>query len=209
MRKIFLIILFSFLFGGNEFDKVGSTSAQFLKMGVGARSMGMGGSFVGLANDASALFWNPAGLSFSKGINTLFSHNDWALDISHEFIGAIIPLKNNNHLGVSFSALTMGEKEVTTVIEPDGNGLYYSVLDLAMGLSYAKSISDRLSYGLTLKYIRTSAYNESASTVAFDIGSILRTSFHNLKIGMALSNFGGELRYEGRDLIGKSDIDDQ
>ena len=170
--------------------------------------MGMGGSFVGLANDASALYWNPAGLSSSKGINTIFSHNDWALDISHEFIGVIIPLQNKSHFGVSFSALTMGEKEVTTVEEPDGTGLYYSVMDLAMGLSYAQAISDRLSYGLTLKYIHTSAYNESASTVAFDLGSILRTAYHNLKIGMSLSNFGGELQYQGRDLIGKTDIDE-
>lgn len=210
MKRISFIILISItcLFGGSGFDKVGSTSAQFLKMGVGARSMGMGGSFVGLANDASALFWNPAGMIYSSGIHTLFSHNDWALDISHDFIGTIIPVKNSGRLGISFSALTMGEKEITTVYEPDGTGLYYSVMDLSMGASYAQMISDRLSYGLTFKYIRTSAHNESASTVAFDIGSILRTAFHNLKIGMALSNFGGELQYKGRDLIGKTDVDE-
>jgi len=210
MRKIYFTIFLTVtcLFGGHEFDKVASTSGQFLKLGVGARSMGMGGSFVGLADDASALFWNPAGMTYSSGVHSLFSHNDWALDISHDFVGAVIPLNNKGRLGFSFSALTMGEKEITTVSEPDGTGLFYSVMDLSMGASYAQTISDRLSYGLTFKYIRTSAHNESASTVAFDIGSILRTAFHNLKIGMALSNFGGELQYRGRDLIEKSDIDD-
>lgn len=69
-------------------------------------------------------------------------------------------------------------------------------------------VSDRLSYGFTLKYIQLSAYNERARTFAFDVGSILRTNFYGMKIGMALSNFGGEMRYQGRDLIAKSDFDE-
>lgn len=198
----------TFVWGGS-FDKVGTTAAQFLKLGVGARAQGMGGSFVALADDGTALYWNPAGLTYLSGVNTVFNHNEWVLDISHEFMGLSIPTGRSGVMGFSITALTMGKKEVTTVREPGGTGLYYSVMDLAAGLSYARKLSDRLSYGLTLKYVRLSAYNELAQTMALDIGSLLQTDFYGLRIGMALTNFGGDLRYDGRDLIEKADIDEE
>jgi len=205
---VMLVLPVAFLQGGS-FDKVGTTAAQFLKLGVGARALGMGGSFVALANDGTALYWNPAGLTHLSGVNTVFNHNEWVLDITHEFMGLSIPTGSGGVVGFSITALTMGKKEVTTVREPGGAGLYYSVMDLAAGLSYARRLSDRLSYGLTLKYIRLSAYNEVAQTMALDVGSLLRTDFYGLSIGMALTNFGGDLRYEGRDLIEKADIDEE
>ncbi len=197
------------LLGGGSFDKVGTTAAQFLKLGVGARALGLGGSFVALADDGTALYWNPAGLTHLSGVNTVFNHNEWVLDITHEFMGLSVPMGRSGVVGFSVTALTMGKKEVTTVREPGGTGLYYSVMDLAAGLSYARKLSVRLSYGLTLKYVRLAAYNEVAQTMALDIGSLLRTDFYGLSIGMALTNFGGDLRYEGRDLIEKADIDDE
>jgi hypothetical protein len=62
--------------------------------------------------------------------------------------------------------------------------------------------------GITGKFVQLNAYNESASTMAIDVGSILRTDFYGLRIGMALSNFGGDFQFSGRDLILKADIDD-
>ena len=50
--------------GGRTITKVGTTSAQFLKIGVGAKAIAMGGTFVAQANDLSALYWNPAGLAY-------------------------------------------------------------------------------------------------------------------------------------------------
>ncbi len=209
IKHVIKIILISGLaLGDHSFDKVGTTSAQFLKLGVGARAMGMGGGFVALADDGSAMYWNPAGMMNQKGFNTSFMHNDWALDISHDFVGVTFPAGRSGILGFSLTALSMDEQEVTTVLEPDGNGLTYTVLNMAFGVSYARQISDRFSYGHTVKIIRLSAYNEVANTAAIDIGMLLRTDFHGLKIGMCVSNFGGEIRYEGRDLIEKADIDD-
>lgn len=196
------------VFGASGFDKVGTTIAPFLKLGVGARAMGMGGSFVALSDDGSAMYWNPAGMMNQKKINTAFIHNNWAMDISHDFIGVSFPTGRSGVLGFSLTALSMDEQDVTTVAEPDGNGLTYSVLDMAIGISYAHQISDRFSYGQTIKYIRLVAFNEIANTIATDIGMLLRTDFHGMKIGMCLSNFGGEPKYEGRDLIESADIDD-
>ncbi|NOZ74204.1 MAG: PorV/PorQ family protein, partial [FCB group bacterium] len=137
-----------------------------------------------------------------------FHHLDWALDIRKDYISLLSPLGRGTALGLSLSALSMDEQPVTTVGEPDGNGLTYGVLDLALGISLARQVSDRLGYGLTMKTIHLSAYNETASGFAFDIGSILRTDFHDLRIGMALTNFGGDIKYEGRDLLAKADIDE-
>ncbi|NOZ08049.1 MAG: UPF0164 family protein [FCB group bacterium] len=208
MKKTILLIgiLTAFIFA--EFDKVGTTTAQFLKLGVGARALGMGGSFVALADDGSATYWNPAGLANLRSPSLSLYHNPWVLDIKHEYLSMAFPQGRVGTVGFFVSALTMGEKEVTTVNQPEGTGIYYSTLDLAVGASYAMRLSDRFSYGLTLKYIRLSGYNETAGTVAFDLGSILRTNFYDTRIGISLSNFGGELTYSGRDLLHPADIDD-
>lgn len=208
MKKLLFtcVMLVSVLYA--EFDKRGTTTAQFLKIGVGARAQGMGGSFTALANDGSATFWNPAGLVQQRKIGVGLYHNPWVLDISHDYLSFSIPIRDRATCAFFFSALTMDDQEITTVNEPDGTGLYYSTMDLAAGFSYSRLFSDRLAYGFTFKYIRLSAYNEKASAVAFDMGSILKTDWYGMTIGMSLSNFGGELQFDGRDLITKTDIDE-
>lgn len=191
------------------FDKVATTAAPFLKMGVGARAISMGGGFVALADDATALYWNPAGMTYSQGVTATASHNDWMLDINHDYVGIILPGRSNERIGLSATSLTMGEQQVRTLENPNGTGLTYGVMDLAISASYARQITDRLSFGLSGKFIQLTAYNESAEALALDIGSILRTDFYGLKIGMALSNFGGDIQFRGRDLIVKADIDEQ
>jgi hypothetical protein len=100
----------------------------------------------------------------------------------------------------------MGEQEVTTVANPEGTGIYYDVRDLALGLSYSRQLTDRFSVGLTAKYVLQSMYNVQASSLTLDLGSYLRTGFHNLIIGMAISNFGGTMQLDGRDLITIADV---
>ena len=147
MRKLLtLALLASSLLA--EFDKVGTTAAPFLRMGVGSRATAMGGAYVALADDGFATFWNPAGMLSVDKTTAAFSHNDWALDIRHQFASLIIPTDPNGRLGLSVTALTMGEQEVTTVSQPDGTGLYYNVTDLAFGVSYARQISDRFRFFL-------------------------------------------------------------
>ena len=77
MKKFILIIfLFAFsntLFGGG-FSKVGTAAAQFLKIGVGARAMGLGGTFSAIANDVSTIYWNPAGIANLKTTSIGFTH---------------------------------------------------------------------------------------------------------------------------------------
>jgi len=206
MRR--LLILFVLISGLQaEFDKVATTAAPFLKMGVGARAVSMGGGFVALANDGSSIYWNPAGMTHTQGMTISASHNDWMLDLSHDYVGFIISTSPNGKIGLSVTSLTMGEQPVRTLQNPEGTGIKYGVQDLNFNLAYARRITDRLSFGMTLKMVQLQAFNESARSFAMDIGSILETDFYGLKIGMALSNFGGDIQYAGRDLIVDTDID--
>lgn len=211
MRKIItltLIIIITLPVGGlcGGFSKVGTAAAQFLKIGVGARAAGMGETFVAVANDVNALYWNPAGIANLKSISVGVSHSQWFAEIFHNYAGMAIPLSESDVLGLSAISLSTNEQEVTTVEQPEGTGVFYDVSDIAIGLSYARALTDRFSVGLTVKYIQQTAHNVLANTVALDIGTYLRTGFHNLVIAMSVSNFGGNMQLEGRDLIILADI---
>ena len=188
------------------FSKVGTAVAQFLKIGVGARATGMGESFAAVANDVNALYWNPAGITNIKSISLGVSHTQWFAQLFHNYIGIVIPLSEDNVLGISAVSLTTNEQEVTTADRPDGTGVFYTVNDVAFGLSLAHKLTDRFSVGVTAKYIQQTLYNESANTFAIDIGTYLRTGFHNLVIAMCVSNYGGTMQLEGTDLIALADI---
>ena len=82
MRKCFIIIVCIHFFIGNAYavDKIGTTAAKFLHMNVGSRAVGMGGAFTSIANDATAMYWNPAGLGFHKVKEVFFNHSNWIAD---------------------------------------------------------------------------------------------------------------------------------
>jgi hypothetical protein len=207
MIKIILVLALmpAALFGG-DFSKVGTAGAQFLKIGVGARGSAMGEAFVAVTSDVDALYWNPAGITKLHTISLSVSHSQWFADIAHDFAGLVVPLSENDLIGISAIGLNTPEQEVTTVEQPEGTGIYYKVSDLAIGVSYARALTDRFSVGITAKYIQENLYNESASTFAVDFGTLLQTGFYGLVIGMSVTNFGGNLQLEGRDLISTSDI---
>jgi opacity protein-like surface antigen len=207
--KSSFIILFLYLglLQGGEITKVGTTAAQFLKIGVGARSAAMGESFVAMANDASAIFWNPAGLASIKGKEVLLAHTEWIADISFDFGGVAISTESMGTFAVYAVTLNMGEMERRTELEPEGTGELFDASDLALGLSYAKYFTDRFAFGISVKYVQQQIWQETAQTFAIDAGIIYHTEVKNLRLGMALSNFGGKMQMSGKDLLHFHDID--
>jgi Type IX secretion system protein PorV len=204
---IFLILIPTSAFAGG-FSKVGTAAAQFLKIGVGARAMALGGTFTSIANDVSTIYWNPAGITNINSVSIGFTHSQWFADITHDFAGISIPISSSDYIAIQATTLNTGEQEVTTIAQPDGAGVFYEVRDLAFGVSYGRQLSDRFSVGVSAKYVMQSLYNVEASSITFDIGSYLRTGFHNMIIGMAISNFGGDMKLEGRDLITITDLNE-
>ncbi len=180
---------------------VGTNAAAFLEIPVGARAVAMGGSYVALANDPTALYYNPSGIVWMNNVQVELMHNEWLVDTNFEYAAATMPLPVfNAALGVSLTLLDYGEQKVRTVDRPEGTGQNYSARDYAVSLTYAQAITDRFSFGLTGKYINQKIFNTSGGTMALDIGIFYLTPVKGLNLGMSITNFGGEMRITGRDL---------
>ncbi|KPJ63809.1 hypothetical protein AMJ44_13960, partial [candidate division WOR-1 bacterium DG_54_3] len=95
----FLGFVSSKLFAANS--KVGTTAYSFLKIDVSARSTAMGGAFVGLSDDESALYFNPAGLIQIEQRSFFTTYNNYLTDIQSGFLGYVHPYSENTRLGAS------------------------------------------------------------------------------------------------------------
>ena len=181
--------------------KVGTTAAQFLKIGVGARAVAMGGSFAAEANDLSALYWNPAGLSKVRGGALQLSTTKYLADITYSHAAVGFNLGAMGTLAASLLYLDSGDMEVRTVTAPEGTGERFSKQDLALQVSYARALTDRFSIGTTVKFIREKIWHSSATATAFDIGVLFTTPYEDLRLGASMSNFGPKMQMSGRDII--------
>jgi len=180
--------------------KSGTRAAQFLKIEIGARAIGMGGAYVALANDVSSIYWNPAGLIHIQPRGGAgFVHTNWLADTNFDFVAAVIKTGNFGAVSLSYVSLSMPDMEVRSEFEPEGTGEYFSSMDMSLGLSYAQKLTDRFSMGITAKYIRQQIWHMVASTIAFDIGLLFKTDFDWLTLGVSISNFGPKIQYNGND----------
>ena len=118
-------------------------------------------------------------------------------------------IDGSNAIGVSITQLDFGEEEVTTVEQPEGTGAKWSAADLAATISYTRSLTDRFSIGGSVKYIQQRIYNEIGSAFALDIGLLFTTQFNDMKLGMSISNFGTDLKFDGKDLLHRVDLDEK
>jgi long-subunit fatty acid transport protein len=204
MRKILLllplavVLLIPNLVFGQA--KVGTAGAQFLEIGVSARAMGMGEAFMGVANDASVLYYNPAALSLLTQKEAMFTHIEYPAEINYEFAGLVIPASNlAGSFGVSFYMLGMDDMAVTSYNDRSGlgenAGQTFTARDYALGVSYGAGLTDRFSLGITLKYVAQYIEEERAMGWAADLGTYYDTGFRNFKICMALANFGPDMKF--------------
>ncbi len=215
MRHIFLTIIFGVFVSlplwaqfQTEVTNVGTNAASFLEIGVGARAMAMGGAYVAIANDPTALYYNPAGIVWMDNIQIEVMHNEWLVGTNYDFLGATLPLPVfNSTVGVSLILLDFGEQPVRTETRPEGTGERYSARDYAVSISFASALTESFSFGLTGKYVNQKIWNASGGTAAIDVGIFYSTPVKGLRLGMSISNFGGELSLDGRDLESTVDPD--
>ncbi len=188
-------------------DKVGTTAAPFLGIGVGARALAMGGAQVAQVRGPSALHWNPSAVTAMTANGAEFSNSEWFVDSRHQHAALVFNAGGLGHFGVTVTALDYGDELVTTVENPDGTGEQWDALDLAVGVSYARALTDRFSVGGTVKLVRQQIWNESAQGAALDLGVTYDTRFQGIRIGMAMTNFGTDMRLAGPDLRQAIDIE--
>jgi hypothetical protein len=185
-------------------QRVGISTAEFLKIGVGSRASAMGDAFVAVANDASALYWNPAGLTQFKDDQLMFSHNMWVVDINHDFVGAVYHMDETNAFGVSFTSLSMQDMPVTTEFQPFGTGDYFGFGDIALAVTYSRKMTEQFSFGGTVRYIEETLDKLKMRGVMIDLGTYYWTGLGTTRFAVAVSNFGNQLSPDGQVvLIGK------
>ncbi len=205
---IFLMIfsLSGNLLMGQSISRVGTTSASFLKIGVGARALSMGGAVTTISEDVTSLYWNPAGISKINKIQAVVSHYDYIADIFYDYDAVAIPVGDFGVAGMFFSYLGMPDLERTTIENPNGTGEKVPAYSYSVGFGLAKELTDRFAMGFTVKYINETLWHSSASAFSGDIGLIYTTLNEGLKIGMSISNLGGTMKIEGRDLRIQHDL---
>ena len=185
--------------------KVGTSAAPFLGIAVGPRGIGFGGAYVAVANDASSLYYNPGAISQLGYSQVLVSHTAWLVDTKFDWVGVSLDLGDVGSIGISVTQLNYGEEMLTTEFNQNGGEETWTATDMAVGLSYARNLTDRFSIGATAKYIQMKIWNESASSMALDVGLKYKTDFNGLIIGMSISNFGADMKLDGKDLYNNFD----
>lgn len=182
--------------------RVAQRGANFLEIGVGARAQAMGGALTGLATGATAMYWNPAGMATVDGFTTAFSraalYDD--LDITHTYGAAALPFLGGA-LGASFIQLSSGDILRTTEDNPGGGnvqfGDVFSWTGTAVGLHYARRLTDRLQVGFTGRVISEGLDQASANWWGMDFGTVFNTGLYGITIGAVLANIGPSARMEG------------
>ena len=199
MKKIALILLVIALAattGYSQFAKVGSSGLQFLDIPVGTRAVGMGNTFAAVANDASTLFYNPAGMENLPFGEIYAGSVTWPADIYlHAFAGAV-NVAGIGHFGLSIQFLDVGLMTRNDVFNPAGNGGTFGVEDWAIGVSYSRSLTDRFALGMTLKWVHEKLADWEDDGWAVDLGGYYNTGFNDITLGFAILNFGPDLRFD-------------
>lgn len=210
MRKLGFVLTLVTLFAGQGFAQnanLGAAGAQFLKIPVSARAVSMGGAVIGLPGDAASIFWNPAGIVNVANTGVHFSHMEWFQYFDFTTASMVLNRGRWGSFGVGVIVFRMEEMEITTEYEPNGTGRFFDAQDLALNVTYARSLTDRFQVGLTGKYIHQRIWNETAKGVAIDVGTRYRVDFRNLALAMSMNNFGPNLRMTGPELSVTYDAD--
>ena len=197
MRRVLLLavaaamLLAAACWSAETFEKVGTVGAQFLKIGAGARGVAMGEAFVAIGDDATCTYWNPAGVASIEGSRFSLNHGSWPAELSHEYATYIFSYRFiPGVLGISASVLQMDPMPETTEYRQDGTGYSFDAGSMAFALTYARMLTDRFSFGATLKWIHEGLADYSGETFAVDLGTIYDTGFRDIKIGMAFLHMG-------------------
>lgn len=184
------------------FEKVGTFGGQFLKIAVGARGAGMGGAFVAMADDATAVFWNAAGVARVDPDKSQLSlnHATWPADLSFDQVTYVFHMKKiPGAFAVHARALSMAPMEETTAFQPFGTGQMFDAGMLAAGVTYARSFTDKFSAGVTASMIHTGLADLTQQTFAADLGTLYDVGAAGMKIGMAIQNIGSQEKFIDRE----------
>ena len=174
-------------------ENAGTRAMTFLKIGVGAKAIGMGESQVAATDDLYASYWNPAGLIKLDKPQLALMHNEWFAEINHEFLGFALPIGGSNTVGVSANFLSYGELQGR---DQDGNETQiFHPYDLAVILSYARGFGKTVALGMNAKFLQEQIADENGNGIAFDFGGLYTFSDIPLSFGINAQHVGPRVQY--------------
>ena len=223
---LILLLLMIFLLSSNiaaqgiepaDIERVGQSGWQFLKITGDARIAGMGGAYVAASEaNSAAAFGNPAALSGVKNMDISLSHISWIADINIQTLAFAKTFGSLGTFGVSLVYVDYGDMYETINSVVDGEdrtsqvvtGNTFTASDLAIGLTYSRRVTDKLSIGGSIKYIREDLADFNMSNVSFDFGTVYYTGFKSLRVAMTARNFGPDVQLVGWSEEYESEADD-
>lgn len=198
------------------YPSAGTTSAAFLKIGAGARAEGMAGAFTAVADDPTAVYWNPAGLVYSGERAVSFSHYDRFQGLNQEFLSCVLPgrtlgpLKNSVlssgvwglglnyfHTQKDLERRSGAGETLNFFTDPEGT---FRAYDLAFSLSYGWRPQPGSALGATVKAIRQTIDNRAGATLALDLGGVrdVKLLDRDFTAGLSLQNLGPGVKFTSK-----------
>jgi hypothetical protein len=195
-RTLIGILLFLPVLLYAQYNRPGSTDAQFLKIGVSARGTGMADAYLASVEGAEATYYNPAAMPWVPNRDVVFTHTSWFAGINHEFAAATQNFDDIGSFGLSVTALYTDEMKVRTPLQPEGTGETFYVGNYRFGLSYARFLTDRVTFGLTFSYINMKLYQEfAADAFSLDIAVMYVSDFRGFRFALEIADFGSNIQY--------------
>jgi flagellar hook assembly protein FlgD len=207
MRKnlcafVFVISLAAAAHAGEE--AVGTTSAAFLKLGSGARAAAMGEAYVGLANDASGINYNAAGIAQSLNGEIQATHTAWFQGLNYENLNGVFSVGDGGMLGLTLNflsvpAITRTQQVGNDPNNPENNFIddgSFSPFDLQAAVAYARPIAKGWLLGANFKLVSQSLDTKSTMGIALDLGTLWYTPIRNLTMGFAANNMGTPIKLQ-------------
>lgn len=185
------------LLSGLVYGEAGSAGMTFLKVGNSARAIALGDAFVAVPDaGAAGLHYNPAGASFVKNLEVMFTYSDWFVDTSFNNFSAV-KRHRDFAIGTQVTYFNGGEFERRELDQPtdtpDGT---FSADALAIGLTASRRLAADLSIGITGKFLFEKIEAEEAKGFAADLGLIYQPeAFNNLSVGFSVTNLGQKMKY--------------
>ncbi|KKM91027.1 hypothetical protein LCGC14_1232630 [marine sediment metagenome] len=168
----------------------GTTAANFLKIGVGARAAAMGDAFTVIVDDSTSLYWNPAGLAKMEKRQFSATYNMWFAGINQGYLGMGFPLSGEGIVAGGMNYVDMGDFDGRDEAGNPTGTFTASALNYQLG--YANRVGEKLIWGISAGLVQDTIADDIKSTYAANFGLLFETS-ESLSLGLALQNIGGQL----------------
>ena len=195
-KLLILIVIYCLIFGNAAFaanDQTGTNPGNFLKLGGGVRPISMGNAFVAVADDLSAIYWNPAGLTQIKSTAFSSTYASWLADMSYSNISFVSSIPRvNMSTGLSIDYISAGQIEETTSSQPYGTGKTFTPSFLALTMPLAFQPLEPLSIGFNVKTLFDRIGTSDAIGYGIDAGVLWKIT-DNISAGLCARNLVGSL----------------